>query len=112
MDDEAGELTNVTLNLYRTPVILDDAVGHRQPQPGTVANIFGCKKWIEHAINVFWWDTGTIIFKGHGQAMDFVVRRTIINGYAGLSHSRGDPDRSTGLQRIERIEKEIDKHLL
>src|SRR5919109_626415 len=110
MDNEAGELAGLALDLDFAAVILDDAVGDGQSQSGALANVFGGKKRIEHAIDMLRPNTGTVIFERQVQPIGFIV--PCVGRYAGLFHSSGNPDRSTASQRIERIEKEIDKHLL
>ena len=68
MDEEASKLSRFAFYGNLAAMLFNDAVGYRQPESGSFADILGSKKRIEHMINDFGRDTDPVIFKDNSNA--------------------------------------------
>ncbi len=88
-------------DLDTAPVLLDDAVGDGQAQPGALADVLGREERVEDAV------------ADRGRHARTVVLETEVDRFA--RHSRFEHDRSRGLQRTDRllgVVQQVQDHLL
>jgi hypothetical protein len=81
------------------PMVFDDAVADRQPQPGSLTGWLGCVKWIEDTGDVSLFNTATIIDDLNEDPLGAVIpNRLHLNGALFFDGVRG-------------IHHQVDEHL-
>ena len=103
MDEEAGKPSRFAFYRNLAVMLFNDTVGYSQPESGSFPNILGSKKRVEYMIDDFRRDTNPVIFKDDANTA-FPINREYRRG--------ANFDRAPRVERVERIGKQIDKHLL
>lgn len=66
-DGKSSKLPGVAIDSNLPAVILDNAVTHRKPQPGSFPDIFGSKKGVKYLTEVLRGYTRAVVFEFNAQ---------------------------------------------
>src|SRR6266568_8937491 len=87
MDCNRCSLSDLAVGRHRSAGLVHKTINLRQTEPGSFADLFGCKKWIEHLGQKIWRNTGARIAKRYRKEgsckviiADFLIYRYVVDG--------------------------------
>src|SRR5262245_22321844 len=88
---DARALAHAAREIEPAAVLLDDAIRHRQTEPGAAAGILGGEEWIEHAVALVLGNADARVLERHDHARN---RSAVVLGIAKRIEPRRDADRA------------------